>query len=158
MKEGASGTRLKPAQQFANTTGKNSTDSTMIIDAMDLLYTRRFDGFCIVSCDSDFTGLVLRILEEGLMVYGFGEEKTPDAFRKACHKFNYTEVLRPVTPQEVKESEKPKSKEAPQLPLSPFQRRLSNQRHFPRSSVLQALEQTLDDSGWAQICTFGSYL
>ena len=78
---------IKPVQQFAYTTGKNATDSTMIIDAMDLLYTRRFDGFCLISSDSDFTGLALRIREEGLSVFGFGEEKTPDAFRNACHKF-----------------------------------------------------------------------
>src|SRR5690606_17939637 len=85
---------IKPVQQFAYTSGKNATDSTLIIDAMDLLYTRRFDGFCLVSSDSDFTGLALRIREEGLMVYGFGERKTPEAFRNACHKFLFTEVLR----------------------------------------------------------------
>jgi hypothetical protein len=85
---------IKPVQQFAYTTGKNATDSTLIIDAMDLLYTRRFDGFCLVSSDSDFTGLALRIREEGLMVFGFGEQKTPEAFRNACHKFVFTEVLR----------------------------------------------------------------
>ena len=66
----------------------------MIIDAMDLLYTKRFDGFCIVSSDSDFTGLAMRIREEGLWVYGFGEEKTPASFRNACHKFIRTENLR----------------------------------------------------------------
>lgn len=87
---------IKPVQQFAYTTGKNATDSMLIIDAMDLLYTRRFDGFCLVSSDSDFTGLALRIREEGLMVYGFGEQRTPEAFRNACHKFLFTEVLRPV--------------------------------------------------------------
>ena len=92
---------IKPVQQFAYTTGKNATDSTLIIDAMDLLYTRRFDGFCLVSSDSDFTGLALRIREEGLTVLGFGEQKTPDAFRNACHKFIFTEVLRPVAPQKT---------------------------------------------------------
>jgi hypothetical protein len=88
---------IKPMQQFAYTTGKNATDSTLIIDAMDLLYTRRFDGFCLVSSDSDFTGLALRIREEGLTVLGIGERKTPEAFRNACHKFIFTEVLRPIT-------------------------------------------------------------
>lgn len=87
---------IKPVQQFAYTTGKNATDSTLIIDAMDLLYTRRFDGFCLVSSDSDFTGLALRIREEGLTIVGFGEQKTPDAFRNACHKFIFTEYLRPT--------------------------------------------------------------
>src|SRR5687768_14711240 len=85
---------LNPVQQFAYTSGKNATDSSMIIDAMDLLYTQRFDGFCLVSSDSDFTRLAQRLREEGLTVYGFGEKKTPDAFVRACDKFVYTEVLR----------------------------------------------------------------
>ena len=68
---------IQPIQQFAYTTGKNATDSALIIDAMDLLYTRRFNGFCIVSSDSDFTRLAVRIREEGLTVYGFGQKKTP---------------------------------------------------------------------------------
>ena len=91
---------IKPVQQFAYTTGKNVTDSTLIIDAMDLLYTRKFDGFCLVTSDSDFTGLAMRLREEGLTVLGFGEQKTPEAFRNACHKFVFTEVLRPSTPAE----------------------------------------------------------
>jgi predicted nuclease of predicted toxin-antitoxin system len=77
---------IKPVQQYAYTTGKNATDSALIIDAMDLLYTRKFNGFCLVTSDSDFTGLAMRIREEGLMVLGFGEEKTPEAFRNACNK------------------------------------------------------------------------
>lgn len=85
---------IQPIQQFAYTSGKNSTDSALIIDAMDLLYTRRFDGFCLVSSDSDFTRLAARIREEGLMVYGFGEQKTPSPFVSACDKFIYTEILR----------------------------------------------------------------
>lgn len=84
---------IQPMQQFANTTGKNATDSALIIDAMDLLYTRRFQGFCIVSSDSDFTRLASRIREEGITVYGFGERKTPEAFRNACDRFTYLEVL-----------------------------------------------------------------
>src|SRR6478672_4000829 len=85
---------INPVQQFAYTTGKNATDSSLIIDAMDLMYTRRFDGFCLVSSDSDFTRLAQRLREEGLTVYGFGQRKTPDAFVQACDKFIYTEVLR----------------------------------------------------------------
>ena len=86
---------LNPMQQFAYTQGKNAMDSSLIIDAMDLMYTRRFDGFCLVTSDSDFTRLAQRLREEGLMVYGFGERKTPDPFVRACDKFIYTEVLRP---------------------------------------------------------------
>lgn len=84
---------IQPMQQFSNTRGKNSTDSALIIDAMDLLYTERFDGFCIVSSDSDFTRLASRIREAGLMVYGFGERKTPQPFVRACDRFIYVEVL-----------------------------------------------------------------
>jgi len=85
---------IQPIQQFGYTSGKNSTDSSLIIDAMDLLYTGKFDGFCIVSSDSDFTRLASRIREAGLIVYGFGERKTPKAFVSACDKFIFTEVLR----------------------------------------------------------------
>ncbi|ROR66803.1 NYN domain-containing protein [Agrococcus jenensis] len=92
-KHAASEHVIQPMQQFANTTGKNATDSALIIDAMDLLYTRRFQGFCIVSSDSDFTRLASRIREEGITVYGFGERKTPEAFRNACDQFTYLEVL-----------------------------------------------------------------
>ena len=84
---------IHPVQQFRYTVGKNATDSAMIIDAMDLLYTGRIDGFCLVSSDSDFTRLASRIREEGKIVYGFGEQKTPRAFVSACDKFIYTEVL-----------------------------------------------------------------
>ena len=85
-----------PQQQFAYTTGKNASDITLVIDAMDLLHTGRFDGFCLVSSDSDFTRLASRIREQGLQVYGFGEQKTPESFRQACHRFIYTENLIPV--------------------------------------------------------------
>jgi uncharacterized LabA/DUF88 family protein len=85
---------IQPIQQFRYTTGKNSTDSALIIDAMDLLYTDNFDGFCLVSSDSDFTRLASRIRESGLFVYGFGEkQKTPEAFVAACNKFVYTDIL-----------------------------------------------------------------
>jgi len=92
-KSAASEHVIQPMQQFANTVGKNATDSALIIDAMDLLYTRRFRGFCIVSSDSDFTRLASRVREEGVTVYGFGERKTPEAFRNACDQFTYLDVL-----------------------------------------------------------------
>src|SRR3990172_10405810 len=84
---------IQPIQQFRYTVGKNATDSAMIIDAMDLLHSEKLDGFCIVSSDSDFTRLASRIREAGLIVYGFGEKKTPKAFLGACDKFVYTEIL-----------------------------------------------------------------
>lgn len=85
---------IQPIQQFAYTIGKNSTDSALIIDAMDLLHTGHLNGFCLVSSDSDFTRLATRIREAGLVVYGFGEKKTPQPFVAACDKFVYTEILR----------------------------------------------------------------
>jgi uncharacterized LabA/DUF88 family protein len=149
---------IKPVQQFAYTTGKNATDSTLIIDAMDLLYTRKFDGFCLITSDSDFTGLAMRFREEGLTVLGFGEQKTPAAFRNACHKFIFTEVLRPEAQNEnnsslakSEASQKPASAAAPNKPKEP-------KLKFPKKFVLDALEQSSDDSGWAHLGTFGSYL
>ena len=84
---------IQPMQQYANTKGKNATDSALIIDAMDLLYTAPLDGFCIVSSDSDFTRLAIRFRESGKLVYGFGEQKTPESLRAACNKFIYIEIL-----------------------------------------------------------------
>lgn len=95
---------IPPVQQFAYTTGKNATDGAMIIDAMDLLYTGRFSGFCIVSSDSDFARLAARIREHGVTVYGFGERKTPRPFITACDKFVYFDVLNAVGEQKEAES------------------------------------------------------
>jgi uncharacterized LabA/DUF88 family protein len=153
---------IKPVQQFAYTSGKNATDSMLIIDAMDLLYTRRFDGFCLVSSDSDFTGLALRIREEGLAVYGFGEQKTPKAFRNACHKFLFTEVLKRIEPpanaQPLVSGTKPSPKPRPVPKPVPQVRPSSSQSAFPSQFFQQALEQASDENGWANLSTFGSYL
>ena len=149
---------IKPVQQFAYTTGKNATDSTLIIDAMDLLYTRNFDGFCLVTSDSDFTGLAMRLREEGLTVLGFGEKKTPEAFRNACHKFLFTEVLRPGASMETSAPPQ-KSGKSKKLPSpSPSTDHTENRPEFPKAFVLAALEQSIDDEGWAHLGTFGSYL
>src|SRR5918998_417274 len=87
-----------PQQQFAYTAGKNSSDIALVIDAMDLLHTGRFEGFCLVSSDSDFTRLASRIRERAVDVYGFGEQKTPESFRQACRRFICTENLLPSAP------------------------------------------------------------
>lgn len=150
---------IKPVQQFAYTTGKNATDSAMIIDAMDLLYTRRFDGFCLVTSDSDFTGLAVRLREEGLQVFGFGEQKTPEPFRNACHKFIFTEVLRtpdassvsaaqPGGTPAIGEASKMLVASPPAIARPPF----------PQKFLMEALDKSVDDSGWSQLGTFGSYL
>jgi hypothetical protein len=148
---------IKPVQQFAYSTGKNSTDSTLIIDAMDLLYTGNFDGFALVTSDSDFTGLAMRLREEGLMVFGFGEKKTPEAFRNACHRFVFVEVLRNSGRATEPESVEPSPTgaaiaqpvEAVDQPPRP---------KLPKKFVLSALEQSVDDEGWAHLGTFGNYL
>lgn len=147
---------IKPVQQFAYSTGKNSTDSTLIIDAMDLLYTRKFDGFCLVTSDSDFTGLATRIREEGLTVLGFGEQKTPEAFRNACNKFVLTEVLRPTVPEPEKSSANPKPES--EIAQSKPAVQQETQPAFPKKFVMDALEQSSGESGWAHLGTFGSYL
>ncbi len=148
---------IKPVQQFAYTTGKNATDSALIIDAMDLLYTRKFDGFCLITSDSDFTGLAMRLREEGLTVLGFGEKKTPDAFRNACHKFVFTEILRssPASESALSPEVKTKKKSAKAKASA---KAVEQVLQFPEEFVLTALEQSVDDTGWANLGVFGSYL
>lgn len=149
---------IKPVQQFAYTTGKNATDSTLIIDAMDLLYTRKFDGFCLITSDSDFTGLAMRLREEGLTVLGFGEKKTPEAFRNACHKFVFTEVLRPgAAAESVAVAPRIEADHKP-IPVATATESTEPKPEFPKQFVLTALEQSIDDAGWAHLGTFGSYL
>jgi len=133
---------IQPMQQFAYTKGKNATDSAMIIDAMDLLYTGNFNGFCIVSSDSDFTKLASRVREAGLLVYGFGEKKTPSAFVSACDKFIYTEVLRAKTGESeaiVKKSSNELKQDTKLVNL-----------------LRNAVEASSDESGWAQLGPVGS--
>jgi len=148
---------IKPVQQFAFTTGKNATDSALIIDAMDLLYTHRFGGFCIVSSDSDFTSLANRIREEGLQVFGFGEKKTPEAFRNACNKFIFTEILRPVVQQEPVDVTSTSSGK-PKRTIKPLKNKEVSTQEFPKEFVLEALNNSYDDTGWANLGTFGGYL
>lgn len=133
---------IQPMQQFGYTTGKNSTDSALIIDAMDLLYTRQFDGFCIVSSDSDFTRLATRIREAGLVVYGIGEEKTPKAFVSACDKFIFSEVLRAKegVQQSIKQKTTSELKQDTKLV----------------NLLRTAVEASSDDSGWAHLSPVGS--
>ena len=164
---------INPVQQFAYTSGKNATDSSLIIDAMDLLYTQRFDGFCLVSSDSDFTRLAQRLREEGLLVYGFGEKKTPDAFVQACDKFVYTEVLRTeATPRTAAKPAaappaKKAAKSAPQkpataaVPATPAPATGAKDKAgepLPLALIRQAIEEASDENGWAFLGSVGSYL
>jgi uncharacterized LabA/DUF88 family protein len=134
---------IQPIQQFSYTKGKNATDSALIIDAMDLLYTRRFEGFCLVSSDSDFTKLAARIREEGLTVYGFGEKKTPQPFVAACDKFIYTEVLQPTTNADIKE---PAPKNTPQKSSD-----LKDDVKEILDVIFLAIESVSGDSDWANL-------
>jgi hypothetical protein len=134
---------IQPIQQFAYTRGKNATDSAMIIDAMDLLYTGTLDGFCIVSSDSDFTRLSARLREDGLMVYGFGEQKTPKAFVGACDRFIYTEILRQQDDQD----------EAAQPSKKPMRELKQDSRLV--SLLRNATEDSADETGWANLGTVG---
>ena len=133
---------IQPIQQFAYTTGKNATDSTMIIDAMDLLYAGNLDGFCIVSSDSDFTRLASRLKESGKRVYGFGEKKTPRPFVAACDRFIYTEVFTRATG------------EGPQRTVAA---ELDRDREFI-DFVGGAIDDASDDNGWANLGAVGSIL
>jgi len=159
---------INPVQQFAYTSGKNATDSSLIIDAMDLMYTRRFDGFCLVSSDSDFTRLAQRLREEGLTVYGFGERKTPDAFVQACDKFIYTEVLRAEEPKAAaaaKKAPKPAAKKAAVAKSAPpptapaaVVAKPSGTLPLPLELIRQAIEEASDEQGFAHLGSVGSYL
>ncbi|MFP5307483.1 MAG: NYN domain-containing protein [Gammaproteobacteria bacterium] len=137
---------IQPMQQFRYTTGKNATDSAMIIDAMDLLYTDRFDGFCIVTSDSDFTRLASRLRESGMTVYGFGERKTPASLVSACDKFVYLDVLREAAEDEAQPP--PKRASAAALKQDSKLVRL----------LRDAVDAASDDEGWAGLGAVGSLI
>ena len=139
---------INPVQQFAYTKGKNATDSAMIIDAMDLLYTGRFDGFCLVTSDSDFTRLASRLRESGVTVYGFGERKTPESFRSACDKFVYVDVLRPSGDEEAG---------AEQTSQRPTAKELRGDGRL-MGLLRTAIESASDDEGWAPLGAVGSHI
>ena len=137
---------IQPVQQYRYTVGKNASDSALIIDAMDLLHSRRFDAFCIVSSDSDFTRLASRIREDGLAVFGFGERKTPKAFVAACDRFIYTEILRPQAQATAK--------------ASPQQRAIFDWRREDslRDALLTAASDASGEDGWASLGKLGQLL
>jgi uncharacterized protein (TIGR00288 family) len=141
---------IKPIQQFAYTTGKNATDAAMIIDAMDLLYTQRVDAFALMTSDSDFTPLVLRILTDGHKVYGFGEKKTPEAFVKACSLFIFTENL--AVPDDEPAKAKEEKKDAKRS-----QKQLRGDTELV-STLRTAAEQTSGDDGWSNLGRVGHYI
>lgn len=137
---------IKPMQQFAYTTGKNATDAAMIIDAMDLLYSGNVDTFALMTSDSDFTPLVMRILESGRQVYGFGERKTPAPFVQSCSQFIYTENLL-AKPEDNGASDPPKKS----------RNELRGDAGLVKL-LRTAVEQVADDDGWAHLGQVGQYI
>ncbi|MCB0481963.1 MAG: NYN domain-containing protein [Flavobacteriales bacterium] len=138
---------ITPIQQYAYTYGKNATDSAMIIDAMDILYSEKVNGFCLVSSDSDFTKLATRLREAGMQVIGIGEKKTPNPFIVACDKFIYIEILRRETEKKESASQKGKAKE-------------SFDKVTPKvvSLISSTISDLSDEEGWAFLGDVGSLL
>ena len=161
---------VQPIQQYRNTTKKNASDSALIIDAMDLLHTERLDGFCLVSSDSDFTRLAIRIRENGLPVFGFGEEKTPNSFVKACNRFFYIEIFKTklvepeatelqgpkATPVDASSSKPSTTVSSPitETPLRDFESDIE----FQEALVKAVAAATLNDASRAELGAVGLHL
>lgn len=137
---------ITPIQQYSYTTGKNATDSAMIIDAMDILYTGRVDGFCLVSSDSDFTRLAIRLREAGMKVFGMGEQKTPSAFTSACDRFIYIEILE--KPEDTKTVAKTPQKAVRNVP--------SDKKLI--ALISGSINDLADEDGWAFLGELGNLL
>jgi len=166
---------IQPMQQFAYTKGKGATDAAMIIDAMDLLYTKDLDGFCIVSSDSDFTPLVMRIRANGLKVFGFGEKKTPEPFVNACSKFLYLENLgeseplsSPAAPPAVKKTSATETAATPEsIPAAapaakPVVGKVGSKELKANTRLVNLLRKSVeaaaDDEGWAGLGAVGQHI
>ncbi|WP_418452317.1 NYN domain-containing protein [Anaerotruncus massiliensis (ex Liu et al. 2021)] len=174
---------ILPIQQYSYTTGKNSTDSAMIIDAMDILYSGQVDGFCIVSSDSDFTRLAARLRESGMTVVGMGERKTPKSFISACNRFKYLDILataeqkepekpaqpekpkqqpkqekaRPAPKQEPKPEPKPEPELAPEPCPEPEEKQMTGLRTI-KKAIRTIVAENSDEDGWLFIGTIGNLL
>ena len=162
---------ITPIQQYSYTTGKNSSDSALIIDAMDLLYSDKVDGFCIVSSDSDFTRLAIRLRESGMKVIGIGEKKTPNAFIVACDRFIYIEVLEGAVKKtrRVTEGNTTKTTKATALPNTKKAKAKEVEKEVEKEIVskidiktIELIEATLeaigDDDGWAFLGDVGNLI
>ncbi len=140
---------IKPIQQFVYTKGKNATDAAMIIDAMDILYTQNLDAFALMTSDSDFTPLVMRILSNGITVYGFGEKKTPLPFVKACSQFIYTENIEQVEGED-------------KIPANTVNTKKTRNELRQDAALVKllrtAVEQSTDENGWSHLGLVGQYI
>jgi uncharacterized LabA/DUF88 family protein len=142
---------ITPVQQYSYTSGKNSSDSALIIDAMDILYTGQVDGFCIISSDSDFTRLATRLREAGKKVFGIGEKKTPYAFIAACNKFIFIEILQkeikeetPIKESPVKSAKKQKAKTGILHPL--------------KKLIINSINDLAEEDGWVFLSSLGNHI
>ena len=142
---------ITPIQQYSYTTGKNSSDSALIIDAMDILYSGKVNGFCIVSSDSDFTRLATRLREAGMTVIGFGEKKTPQPFISACDKFIYLEILKANT-----EEQEPASKAT--VRKAPRREPLTRVDTKTIPLITESVNDLADESGWTFLGSLGNYI
>ena len=143
---------ITPIQQYSYTTGKNSSDSALIIDAMDLLYSKKVNGFCIVSSDSDFTRLATRLREAGMLVIGMGERKTPKPFITACDKFIYLEILKKQKESNTKESGKKQSdSKSESSSVNKIDRELIR-------LIKDSIDEISDENGWAFLGSLGNYI
>lgn len=141
---------IVPIQQFQYTSGKNATDAAMIIDAMDILYMQRVDGFALMTSDSDFTPLVMRILSNGTRVYGFGEKKTPLPFVNACSQFIFTENLEEGGEEKGESERRPRRRRMPEKEM---------RGHSELVTLLsRAVELSANDDGWANLGRVGNYI
>jgi uncharacterized LabA/DUF88 family protein len=152
---------ITPVQQYSYTTGKNATDSAMIIDAMDILYSRNVDGFCLVTSDSDFTRLAIRLREAGMKVFGLGEKKTPTAFISACDKFIYIEILKqpeqPEKPAPVTRSRKAPAKKAVQPP-APKETTIGTVDQGLIKLISASINDLAEEDGWAFLGDVGNLI
>jgi uncharacterized LabA/DUF88 family protein len=153
---------ITPVQQYSYTTGKNSSDSALIIDAMDILYTGRVDGFCIVSSDSDFTRLATRLREAGMKVFGIGERKTPTAFISACDKFIYIEILKGYEESKRKTSTVPTKKRSPgkrgKMEIAEVTERVPDDSRELEKIISSTISDLADENGWVFVGDLGNLL
>lgn len=145
---------ITPIQQYSYTTGKNATDSALIIDAMDILYTGKVDGFCIVSSDSDFTRLATRLREAGMLVIGIGEKKTLNPFISACDKFIYIEILKAKPRGKEIVGNKKEARSTPAASSEP----LSKIDHRVVELIRDSINDLADENGWAFLGELGNLL
>jgi len=146
---------ITPVQQYSYTTGKNSSDSALIIDAMDILYSEKVTGFCIVSSDSDFTRLATRLREAGMLVIGIGEKKTPQPFIASCNKFIYLEILKPV---EKEETIKAPVKSVTKQKQKPTEKAIDKVDRRTIKMIVDSVDDLADETGWTFLASLGSFI